>query len=368
MKEKIKVAIVFGGRSGEHTISCATAAGVLKAIDRERFEPVPIGITPEGEWVLVDDDPASLEMENGQGATVHSEGTTVGLLAGDPVELVSRTRDGKLSVVTPIDVVLPLLHGPFGEDGTIQGYFETIGVRYAGCGVLASALGMDKAMAKVVLAKAGLPVGDYRVITDRLWSKAPEKALDSLKDLHFPVFVKPARAGSSLGVTRVDSYGPALSEAIHEARQHDPKVIVEAGIKGREIECAVLASQPGEAPRVAPPGEIGLAKDAVYDFDSKYVNQSVTLKAPADLPAAAARRIQELALRAFLALECEGLARVDFFYDEETDRAYVNEINTMPGMTPVSLYPTMWATAGMSYTQLVTELIESALARPLGLH
>lgn len=361
-----RVAVVFGGRSGEHGISCATAAGVLTAMDRERYDVVPIGIARTGEWVLLPDDPTRLA--GGQVEITAADGAQVLVPMGDGTdnELLLVEPGQALSALGGVDVVLPLLHGPFGEDGTLQGMLEMAGVRYAGSGVLASAVGMDKHYMKVVLAAAGLPVGPYVVITPRQWRTDKAAALDAVNALRFPVFVKPARAGSSLGITRVERPGD-VEAAVRAAQEHDPKVIVEAGLPGREIECAVLGGRGDDAPRTAELGEIVVPDGDFYDYESKYfATDDVTLSCPADLPAADAARIRELAARAFEALDCEGLARVDFFYDGSAG-IVVNEVNTMPGFTPHSMYPLMWQRSGLGYPELVDELLSLALERGTGL-
>jgi D-alanine-D-alanine ligase len=267
-----------------------------------------------------------------------------------------------------VDVVLPLLHGPFGEDGTVQGLLELAAVPYVGSGVLASAAGMDKQYMKALIAAAGLPIGPYTVITPRLWRTDRAAALDQVASLQWPVFVKPCRAGSSIGITRVDD--PAdLEAAIAEAQRHDPKVIVEAGIVGREIECAVLGGRADDPPRTTLPGEIVVTDTThgFYDYEAKYFDaDGVDLLWPADLPQEAVERVRELAAQTFDALGCEGLARVDFFYTPTGD-VVVNEINTMPGFTPFSMYPMLWQREGLEYRDLITELLELALERPTGL-
>ena len=351
---KIRVALLFGGRSGEHAISAATAAGVMKAIDREKYDVLPVGITREGQWVLTAGDAARFELAAGKLPEVTADSGKE--LAG-------------LSDVGEVDVVFPLLHGPFGEDGTIQGLLELAAVPYVGAGVLASAVGMDKHYMKLVFAGHGLPVGPYVVIKPRDWEQHQSEVTARISDeLKFPVFVKPARAGSSLGVTRVDDV-TGLVDAIEEARFHDPKVIVEQGIEGREIECGVLGGRGGAAPRASVPGEIVVDHDAAsfYDFEEKYSTQShARTQAPADLPDDITEKVREMAVRAFEAVGGEGISRVDVFVTPEGELV-VNEINTMPGFTPISMYPKMWEATGLSYPDLIDELIQLALERPVGL-
>ena len=367
---KPRVAVVFGGRSSEHAVSCATAAGVLRAIDREAYDVVPVGITRQGGWVLESDDPDRLALTPGQTPEVTDTGTEVILPTKVGETSLSVHRPGAaLEELGEIDVVFPLLHGPYGEDGTLQGMLELADTRYVGSGVLASAVGMDKHYMKVVFTGAGLPVGPYTVITDAEWRRDRSAAMDAASALAFPVFVKPCRAGSSMGVTKVD-HPDGLEGAIEAAREHDPKVIVEAGIDGREIECAVLEGRGLDTPRTSMPGEIvvedGRGHD-FYDFEAKYLDEaSVVLSCPADLPQAVAAEVRRLAAASFEVLGCEGLARVDCFVTDG-GRVLVNEINTMPGFTPHSMYPRMWLESGVSYPELVDELIQLALERPVGL-
>jgi D-alanine-D-alanine ligase len=366
---KPRVALLFGGRSGEHAISAATAAGVLGAIDRDRYDVVPIGITRAGRWVVAEDRAERWQISDGRLPEVTADD-------GAEVVLSLTSGEGVLRVLEPgqvpgvlgeVDVVFPLLHGPFGEDGTVQGLLELADVRYVGAGVLASAVGMDKHFMKLVLAGHGLPVGPYEVVTSRQWLADPAACVARVEQLGMPVFVKPARAGSSLGITRVDD--PAdLPAAVEAAREHDPKVVVEAGIDGREIECAVLGGRGGAPARASLPGEIVVdGTHAFYDFEAKYLDEAhVQLDCPARLPDAVVAEIRELAVRTFDAIEAEGLSRVDVFVTPD-DRVIVNEINTMPGFTPFSMYPLMWQATGMSYPELVDELIQLALERPTGL-
>ncbi|MGE9807872.1 MULTISPECIES: D-alanine--D-alanine ligase family protein [unclassified Janibacter] len=365
-----RVAIVFGGRSSEHAVSCATAAGVLRAIDRDAYDVIPIGITPEGRWVAMPDDPEPLTLERGHTPQVTGDGSRVLVpqSTGERDLLVSAPGEVP-TVLGQVDVVFPLLHGPYGEDGTIQGMLELADIRYVGSGVLASAAGMDKHYMKVVFAGAGLPVGPFTVITDAQWRRDRAAALDAVGALQFPVFVKPCRAGSSVGITKVARLED-VEAAVEAAREHDLKVIVEAGIVGREIECAVLQDPDGGAPRTSHPGEIvveeGHGHD-FYDFEAKYLDSSaVQLSCPADLPEGVAAEVRRLAGAAFESLGCEGLARVDCFYTEQGD-VLINEINTMPGFTPHSMYPQMWEASGVSYPELIDALIQLALTRPVGL-
>ncbi|MCT2325047.1 D-alanine--D-alanine ligase [Micrococcus luteus] len=364
-----RVLLLFGGRSSEHPISCVTAAGVLHAADRQRWDVVPVGVARSGLWSHDELDVASFRLDGGALPEVPEPEAPVSLraLPDGTVELTA--ADG--SSLGPVDVVFPLLHGPWGEDGTLQGMFESLGLPYVGCGVLASAVGMDKHFMKVAFQAAGLEVGPWETITARDWARDPEAALARAGALAYPLFVKPARAGSSFGITRVTE--PAgLRAAVEEARRFDPKVVVEAGIVGREIECAVLDGHGAAAPRASLPGEIVVAHDEgetqFYDFESKYQDTGTTqLSCPAELPEEEIERLRALAIRAFEAVDGSGLGRCDFFFTPD-GRCVVNEINTMPGFTPISMYPAMWERTGLSYDDLISELLDLALERGVGLH
>jgi D-alanine-D-alanine ligase len=385
-QRKIRVAVVFGGRSTEHAVSCASAGLVLSAIDRDRYDVLPIGIATDGRWVLTSGDPGRLSLSAGSLPSVES-------VEVPGAEIVPRA--GSLSVSSPgsvprdlgeVDVVLPLLHGTFGEDGTLQGLLEMTGTRYAGAGVFASAAGMDKEYMKLIVAARGLPVGRYVVVRDRDWSGGSvggsvgcsvggsvgssglgerKRVLDEIAELGWPVFVKPARGGSSVGITRVD--GPAdLESAIEAARVHDPKVLVEAAVDGIEVECAVLEGIDGGPPEASLPGQVVVdPASSFYDFQAKYLAAGTTMRIPAPIPAAAAAEVRRLACAAFDAISCEGLARVDFFYTP-AGQVVFNEINTMPGMTPASGFPMMWAATGLPLPQLIDRIIQTALRKRLG--
>jgi D-alanine-D-alanine ligase len=365
---RITVAVVFGGRSTEHAISCVSAGSVLGALDRERYDVVPVGITTDGAWVLAPDRPEALTITGGVLPHVDSSASSV-VLAGDPTraELLVAPAGEAPRALTSVDVVFPLLHGPFGEDGTIQGLLELAGVPYVGSGVLASAAGMDKAVAKTLLAAAGLDQSPYVVITDRDWrlrrAEVGQQALDTLR---LPVFVKPSRAGSSVGISKVSMWDD-LEPAIEAARDHDPKVVVEQGVVGREVECGVLERLDGSGPEASVCAEIVVRGDhEFYDFEAKYLDDATELSVPADLPPTVAARVQELACRAFDALGCEDYARVDFFVLDD-GRIVVNEVNTIPGFTPISMFPRMWAASGVDYPSLVDRLVASALRKRRGL-
>ena len=373
--ERPRVLIVFGGRSSEHEVSCATAAGILRAIDRDKWDVVPLGITKDGQWVPASDDPALLEFKDGKGQSVEAGATRVALTPGGG-DLVELSYDGDPAdpgarVVGArdlgrVDIVLPLLHGPYGEDGTIQGLLEMAEVRYVGCGVASSAVSMDKHLTKVVLAGAGIDVGRWELITPLQWEADQGACLERAAALGFPVFVKPCRAGSSVGISKVESR-EGLAVAVKEAQNHDPRVIVEAGVVGREVECGVLGGRSDWRSATAPLGEIEVPDGEFYDYEHKYVDDVVGLVCPAKVAPAYEERVRETALRAFDALECEGLARVDFFLDEDSGTVLVNEVNTMPGFTPISMFPQMWAAAGVDYPSLIDALLEEAAARTVGL-
>ena len=373
--ERPRVLIVFGGRSSEHEVSCATAAGILRAIDRDKWDVVPLGITKDGQWVPASDDPALLEFKDGKGQSVEAGATRVALTPGggslvelsydgdpaDPGARVVGARD-----LGRVDIVLPLLHGPYGEDGTIQGLLEMAEVRYVGCGVASSAVSMDKHLTKVVLAGAGIDVGRWELITPLQWEADQGACLERAAALGFPVFVKPCRAGSSVGISKVESR-EGLAVAVKEAQNHDPRVIVEAGVVGREVECGVLGGHSDWRSATAPLGEIEVPDGEFYDYEHKYVDDVVGLVCPAEVAPAYEERVRETALRAFDALECEGLARVDFFLDEDSGTVLVNEVNTMPGFTPISMFPQVWAAAGVDYPALIDALLEEAAARTVSL-
>jgi len=367
-QSKPRVAVLFGGRSSEHAVSCVTAAGVLGAIDKDKYDVIPIGIAKTGQWVLASGETTEWSLSASSLPEVAPSAQTVALAEiGGEHQLIVASPNTVPEELGAVDVVFPLLHGPFGEDGTIQGLLELSDTRYVGAGVLASAVGMDKHFMKVVFESAGLRVGPYIAVTDRQWRNDPETVRKRVDQLGFPVFVKPARAGSSMGISKVDSL-EGLDAAIETAREHDPKLVIEAGITGREIECAVLEGRGTDAPRTSMPGEISVAGGGheFYDFNAKYVDDAAALSCPADLPEEAITRVRELAAVAFDAVGGEGLSRVDFFYTPEGE-LIINEINTMPGFTPKSMYPQMWKASGLGYAELIDELIHLALHRKTGL-
>jgi D-alanine-D-alanine ligase len=373
-KRKIRVAVVFGGRGPEHAISCASGGTVLACIDRDRYDVVPIGILPDGRWVLTADEPERLAITGGQLPSVEA-------VAEPGAQVLPWTAGGGLATAEPgaipgelgeVDVVLPMLHGPFGEDGTMQGLLEMAGVRYVGAGVLASAVSMDKEYMKLIFKAKGLPVGPFVVVRDRDWPPGAaeterKRVLDAIGELGWPLFVKPARGGSSIGTSRADDLA-GLYESIETARRYDRKVLVEQAIPGREIECAVLEGLDGAPPDTSMPGQLMVdGGEEFFDFEAKYLDDANGMVIPAPIPADHLEEVRRLAGAAFEAVSCEGLARVDFFYTPDGE-IVLNEINTMPGMTAASYFPKMWAASGFSLRKLIDRLIVTALSKSPGLH
>lgn len=374
---KKRIMVLYGGRADEHSISCISTAGVLNAIDTERFDVVPVGITKTGQWIVGGEDPRSWSLNDGTlpevVATADSRAVTLdvsrgqdGFFADDPDQ-----PDHVISL-GHIDAVFPVLHGVYGEDGTVQGLLEMMGVPYVGCGVFASAACMDKHYTKIVLNAAGIPTAPGIMVDAR--HATGESVYDEVKKakLAYPLFVKPSRAGSSFGVTKVEQADDeqaqiaALEAAVAEAGKHDWKVLIEQGIDAREIECAVLCAAPGDEPEASWPGEIVLdhrdqGDDQFYDFDSKYMDSSAShVEVPANLPVSVLEDVRDVARRAFAAVDGAGLSRVDTFVTPD-GTVMVNEINTMPGFTPISMYPKAWDASGIGYTELITRLIEGVL-------
>ncbi|MFI2650895.1 D-alanine--D-alanine ligase family protein [Micromonospora fulviviridis] len=356
---KTRVAIVFGGRSPEHGISCVSAGSVLAALDPDEFEVVPVGITRQGQWVLASGDPGQLaiadrklpEITAGSGAelVLRADPAVGGLMVLDPTQ-------GPVALAD-VDVVFPVLHGAYGEDGTIQGMLEMADIPYVGANVFASAAAMDKEFTKKLCAAEGIPVGPYVVLRAGMTLAEEDK-----ERLGLPVFVKPSRAGSSFGITKVDDWAQ-LDAAVATAREIDTKVLVEGAIVGREIECGVLEGEAGGAPEASVLAEVRVVSGHDwYDFEAKYIDDACEYDIPANLPEQVTRQVREYATRAFTALDCSGLARADFFVTPELD-VYLNEINTMPGFTPTSMFPRMWAASGLEYPKLVNRLIRTALRR-----
>lgn len=371
---KPRVAVVFGGRSSEHAISVVTVSAVLRSIDREKYDVLPIGITTDGRWALTADDPERMAITGSTLPSVENiaestDGAVV--LSVDPGsrEVVYSEPGSVPKALGEVDVVFPVLHGPYGEDGTLQGLLELADVPYVGAGVLASAVGEDKEYMKRVFTSFGLPVGPYVVVRPREWQTADngaaarKKIVDFAAEHGWPLFVKPARAGSSMGITKVDDPS-GLDEAIAEAQRHDPKILVESLLRGREIECGVLEFEDG--PRASLPAEIPPVVDhGFYDFEAKYIDSATGL-VPAPLTDEQTAEVRRLAVDAFEAASCEGLVRADFFLTED-GTFVINEINTMPGFTPISMFPRMWQETGVGYAELIDLLIQAALRRPTGL-
>ncbi|MGP3536436.1 D-alanine--D-alanine ligase family protein [Microbacterium sp. RD1] len=359
--DKPAVVVLFGGRSSEHSISSATAGGVLRAIDRDRYRVIPVGITREGAFVLEDDDPEKFVLDAARLPEVVDNGTRIRWPESAATrELTVVDGDGERSL-GDIDAVFPILHGRFGEDGTIQGMLELFGIPYAGGGVLMSALGMDKHVAKSVLRSAGVPVVPWVAVTRADLARERDLWEQRIATLGLPLFVKPNRSGSSVGVSKVQSWdelGPALEIAFAE----DAMALVEQAVLGRELECGVLPGRNGAPPRVSVAGEIVVTGRDFYDFEAKYLGApGIDLVCPADLREGELAEMQRIAARAFEALGGEGLARVDFFFTGT--EFFVNEVNTMPGFTPISMFPRCWIASGMTYPELLSELIDDALAR-----
>jgi D-alanine-D-alanine ligase len=355
---RTRLAILYGGRSAEHQVSVVSARSVMEALDPDRFEAVPIAITRDGAWMLPDRSPLELTASDGTLPEVEPAGRELAVRperGGGSGGLMVSPPEGGVGV----DVVFPILHGPFGEDGTVQGLFELADLPYVGSGVLASALAMDKAMAKVVLAQAGLPQAPYVVVPERDWRAGPERvAAEVAGRLDYPVFTKPARLGSSIGISKVKT-PDVLAAGLDAAFAHDTKALVEQGVAARELECGVLGN---DAPEASVVGEV-IPSHEFYDFEAKYLDDALKLEIPAQVPDAVRTQVRELSLRAFQALDCEGFARVDFFYEEATGRVLLNEVNTIPGFTPKSMFPMLWAASGLAYPDLVARLVDLAVER-----
>ncbi len=353
--EKITVALIFGGKSGEHEVSLRSAASVLNALDRDKYQIVPIGITKEGQWKS---DPEFLEADF---AGILETGSSV-LLCAEPgrSQLIQLSAEsGVVGQRMQIDVVFPVLHGTYGEDGTIQGLLEMADLPYVGAGVLGSAAGMDKDVMKRLLEQAGVPQVGFHVFLDMQWKREPGRICQEVENrLGFPCFVKPANLGSSVGISKVKSAGE-LHAAIELACQFDRKVIVEEGVDAREIECSVLGN---DEPEASLPGEIIPSRE-FYDYEAKYITEDSRLLIPAPLSEIQVKRIQELAIKTFLVTECCGMARVDFFLEKKSGNILVNEINSIPGFTSISMYPKLWEATGLNYPGLINRLIQLALDR-----
>jgi D-alanine-D-alanine ligase len=379
-QRKIRVAVVFGGRGPEHAVSCLGGGNMLGAIDRDKYEVVPVGITRDGSWVLAADEPARLAVTGGQLPSVEAVAEPGAQVVPWADQALTTSGPGQIPhLLGDVDVVLPVLHGPFGEDGTIQGLLEMAGVPYVGAGVLASAVSMDKEYMKIIFQAKGLPVGPHVVVRERDWS--PEEAegttwspadperkrvFDAIAELGWPLFVKPARGGSSIGTSKASDMAQ-LHAAIAVARSYDPKVIVESAIEGSEIECSVLEGRDGGPPDTSLPGQLLIdGGEEFWDFEAKYLDASSGMAIPAPIPAEHQQEIRRMSAQAFEAVSCEGLARVDFFYTPQ-GQILINEINTIPGLSPASYFQKMWEASGLAFPDLISRLLETALAKRPGL-
>jgi D-alanine-D-alanine ligase len=367
--KKLRVGVIYGGRSGEHEVSIASAAAVLQNLDKQRYEPIPIRIEKDGRWLIADRLPSSasaadvIEQSRAEAAKRLGRGGREAHLVAHPGEEQIMTIDrGATPAITglALDVVFPVLHGPYGEDGTVQGLLELANVPYVGAGVLASALAMDKAVAKLAFAAKGLPLARYLVVLRRDWMAAPARVVnDVTRQLGYPVFVKPANLGSSVGISKAKSE-TALPAAIDAAAEFDRKVVIEAAVpNAREIEIAVLGN---DNPETSVPGEV-IPGGEFYGYDAKYLNDNSRVVIPAEIPPAMAADVKRLAIEVYRAVDCAGMARVDFLLDDATGELYVNEINTIPGFTTISMYSKMWAASGVPYPELIDRLITLARER-----
>lgn len=358
--KKLRIGIVYGGRSGEHEVSLASARTVIDNLDRDKYEIVPIGITNQGTWLL-GTEPAQL-IAAGQG--IEQEGssqTTAVTLTGDPTvrRLIPLQGNAPLQDDGQLDVIFPVLHGTYGEDGTLQGLLEMANVPYVGCNVLGSALGMDKEKMKMVFSSVGLPIGPYLVYRRNQWERDPQVILDTIeRQLGYPNFIKPVNLGSSVGINKAH-YRSELEHAMNIAAEYDRKIIIEQGIECRELECAVLGN---DEPIASIVGEV-IPSNEFYDYNAKYLDNKSQIVIPADIPQATAEEVRRQAVQAFLALDLSGLSRVDFFLEKGTNKVYINEVNTLPGFTQISMYPKLWAASGLAYADLLDRLIELAIER-----
>ncbi|SRR5258707_983031 len=361
-QKKIRVGLIFGGRSGEHEVSLASSNSVITHLDPEKYEIVPLGITKEGSWLL-GTKPSQLITAAQEAATAESAApqTTAVTLTGDPTirQLIPVQSGSDLGGQGALDVIFPVLHGTYGEDGSLQGLLDMANIPYVGCGVLGAALGMDKEKMKMIFQAVGLPIVDYLVFRRNEWERAPEQMLDDVeRRVGYPNFVKPANLGSSVGINKAHNH-QELVEAIRVAAEYDRKIVVEHGINCREFEVAVLGN---DEPLASVVGEI-VSSNEFYDYRAKYIDGKSRAIIPADIPQDSAEEIRRQAVKAFAALDLNGLARVDFFMERETGQVYINEVNTMPGFTEISMYPKLWEASGLPYPQLLNRLIELAIER-----
>lgn len=359
--QKIRVGVVFGGRSGEHEVSVASAASVMEALNKDKYEIVPIGISPEGRW-LAGSDPRRILMGAAMDDANLDMSVTPVIMTGDPTQnglVPVDVSGGPQGSIGPLDIVLPVLHGTYGEDGTLQGLLEMAGLPYAGCGVLGAALGMDKEKAKMVLGGAGLPVVDGLTVPRYEWEQDQESVVRRIEErFSYPVFAKPVNMGSSVGVGKAhDRF--ELVRMLTAALEYDRKALIEPAINCRELECGVLGN---DQPIASTVGEV-VPSNEFYDYRAKYVDNASRLYIPAEIAPALLLSIRQLAVAAFLALDLSGLARVDFFLDKDSDTIYVNEVNTMPGFTHISMYPKLWEASGIPYPELLDRLIQLGIER-----
>jgi len=360
-KQKIRVGLVFGGRSGEHEVSLASATSVMANLDKEKYDVVPIGITKEGSWLLGVAPPRLLEAEQGAGHEEGLEQSTAVTLTGDPSlrRLIPVRGSEQLGAEGALDVVFPVLHGTYGEDGALQGLLEMANIPYVGCGVLGSALGMDKEKMKMIFSSVGLPVVEALTYRRNEWERSPEEIMDAVEQrLGYPCFVKPVNLGSSVGVNKAHNRDE-LAHAIRVAAEYDRKIIIERGINCRELECSVLGN---DEPIASIVGEV-VPSNEFYDYNAKYIDGKSHVIIPAAIPQATAEQVRRWAVQAFTALDLSGLSRVDFFLEKETGQVYINEVNTIPGFTQISMYPKLWEASGLSYAQLLDRLVELAIER-----
>ncbi|MBN1218782.1 MAG: D-alanine--D-alanine ligase [Anaerolineae bacterium] len=354
-KRKLRVGVIFGGRSGEHEVSLTSAKGVMNAIDKDKYEVVPIGITKEGKWLTGGDVHQHL-LEAAVGHPILADHINQAKTLAEETEAALALG---VTETGPLDVVFPVLHGTFGEDGTVQGFFELVDVPYVGAGVMASAVGMDKAIAKDILRAHGLPIVIHRVFLRKQWHSNPEAVIAECEAaMPYPMFVKPANLGSSVGIHKAKNKAQ-LQAGLNDAARYDRKLLVEQGIDAREIEVSVLGN---DDPIASLPGEIIPSKE-FYSYAAKYLESDSELLIPAPISPEHTEIIQQLAVLAFKALDCSGLARCDFLLEKTTGEVFVNEINTMPGFTPISMYPKLWEASGLSYSELIDRLIELAIER-----
>jgi D-alanine-D-alanine ligase len=359
MKQKVQVGLIFGGRSGEHEVSLSSAQGVMGAIDKSKYEVVPIGITKQGRWLAAGDPWQALSSGVPAGskpAALLAEPSEQGLLS---LEMQESEHELTAVQLGQLDVVFPILHGPYGEDGTVQGLLELAGLPYVGAGVTASAVGMDKAVFKDVMSARGLPIVPYLVVKRKTWEGDPNRIIAQIEsELGYSCFVKPANLGSSVGIAKAHNR-PELREALDDAARYDRKLLVEVAIDAREIEVSVLGN---DDPIASVPGEI-VPCNEFYDYAAKYIDGESELLIPAPISEEMASQIRQLAVDAYQAIDCAGMARVDFLLDRHSERVYLNEVNTLPGFTPISMYPKLWEASGISYSELIDRLIQLALER-----